>query len=308
MAAIIETPQWEDEIRAVSIGDPVAGGDSGPVNLSIQDLANRTLFLKNRLAEITGTLAELDNLVDGVNVSDALMKAKNLADIPNKVTARSNLGVSAADHTHDTSYLKIAGNLSDLDDSDVARDALRAAAVDHTHDALYILRKQLIGVVLPFAMKEPPAGFLVCNGALVSRIIYADLFAVIGTLYGAGDGSTTFRLPDARGEFLRGWDNGRGIDSGRSFGSTQSDAIRNIKGTLLARRPDSATADAQYIDEGDDVLITRTNVSSTLGSLAFKTGNFPGASSIVFDASKVVPTAAENRPHNLAIQYCICCG
>ena len=52
---------------------------------------------------------------------------------------------------------------------------------------------------------------------------YADLFAVIGTTYGAGDGSTTFNVPETRGEFLRSLDDGRGVDSGRTRGSAQGD-------------------------------------------------------------------------------------
>lgn len=80
------------------------------------------------------------------------------------------------------------------------------------------------GFVLPFAAVTPPAGWLRANGAAVSRTTYAALFAAIGTTYGAGDGSSTFNLPDARGEFPRFWDDGRGIDanpSPRAIGSTQ---------------------------------------------------------------------------------------
>jgi phage-related tail fiber protein len=75
-----------------------------------------------------------------------------------------------------------------------------------------------------YAANTAPTGFLKANGAAVSRTTYADLFAAIGTTFGAGDGSTTFNVPDLRGEFIRGWDDGRGIDSGRVFGSTQADA------------------------------------------------------------------------------------
>jgi phage-related tail fiber protein len=70
-------------------------------------------------------------------------------------------------------------------------------------------------------MAAAPAGWLKANGATVSRATYADLFAAIGTTYGAGDGATTFRLPDLRGEFLRSWDDGRGVDPGRTVGSSQ---------------------------------------------------------------------------------------
>lgn len=80
----------------------------------------------------------------------------------------------------------------------------------------------IVGQVCFFGMTTAPDGFLKANGAAVSRTTYADLFAAIGTTYGAGDGSTTFNLPDLRGEFLRGFDDGRGVDSGRTFGSAQS--------------------------------------------------------------------------------------
>lgn len=80
------------------------------------------------------------------------------------------------------------------------------------------------GAVLFFAATTPPPGFLKANGATISRAVYAKLFAAVGTTFGAGDGSTTFTLPDMRGEFPRGWDDGRGADSGRVFGSAQSSA------------------------------------------------------------------------------------
>lgn len=78
------------------------------------------------------------------------------------------------------------------------------------------------GAVQWFAAETPPTGWLECNGATVSRSTYPDLFNAIGTTYGAGNGSTTFKLPDLRGEFIRGWDNGRSVDPGRTFGSGQA--------------------------------------------------------------------------------------
>nr|WP_207197003.1 phage tail protein [Pseudomonas sp. TH08] len=83
----------------------------------------------------------------------------------------------------------------------------------------------LSGMVAAFAISWAPAGWLKCNGAAVSRTTYARLFSWLGTLYGAGDGSTTFNLPDMRGLFPRGWDDGRGVDPGRGFGSFQDMAL-----------------------------------------------------------------------------------
>ena len=72
-----------------------------------------------------------------------------------------------------------------------------------------------------------PANHLKCEGAAISRTTYGNLFSVIGTIWGAGDGSTTFNVPDFRGVFPRGFDNGRGIDSGRNFGSFQDHSIQS---------------------------------------------------------------------------------
>jgi phage-related tail fiber protein len=79
-----------------------------------------------------------------------------------------------------------------------------------------------VGAIVYFANSTTPTGYIKANGAQVSRTIYADLFAAIGTVYGVGDGSTTFNLPDLRGEFLRSWDDARGIDPGRGIGSFQA--------------------------------------------------------------------------------------
>ena len=80
-----------------------------------------------------------------------------------------------------------------------------------------------VGSVFNLATTTVPTGFLECNGAAISRSTYATLFATISTTWGVGDGSSTFNLPDLRGQFVRGWDNSAGVDSGRSFASSQSD-------------------------------------------------------------------------------------
>ena len=68
------------------------------------------------------------------------------------------------------------------------------------------------GAIFAFPTATAPNGHLECDGSAVSRTTYVNLFALIGTTYGAGDGSTTFNLPDYRGEFLRGFNNGSGND------------------------------------------------------------------------------------------------
>ena len=83
------------------------------------------------------------------------------------------------------------------------------------------------GAVIFYAKNSPPTGYLKANGAVVSRSTYAALFAAIGTTFGAGDGSTTFNVPDLRGQFLRGWVDNGSVDSGRAFGSGQAHAYLN---------------------------------------------------------------------------------
>jgi microcystin-dependent protein len=83
-----------------------------------------------------------------------------------------------------------------------------------------------IGMPMMWLVETAPTNYLLCNGQAISRVDYDDLFNVIGTTFGIGDGSTTFQLPDFRGEFLRGWDNGRGIDASRVLGSSQADMLK----------------------------------------------------------------------------------
>lgn len=78
------------------------------------------------------------------------------------------------------------------------------------------------GAIAFVCQSNAPTGWLKANGAAVSRSTFSTLFATIGTTFGSGDGSTTFNLPDLRGEFPRGWDDSRGIDAGRGLGTAQS--------------------------------------------------------------------------------------
>ena len=134
-----------------------------------------------------------------------------------------------------------------------------------------------VGAILAFASDTPPDGWLECNGAEVSRTDYADLFNVIGTTFGAGDGSTTFNLPDLRGEFIRGWDNGRGVDSERVFGSWQADELRSHNHSI------------QGNNYSGEIIVTIEGSSSQPLHTAY-TGYTGGS---------------ETRPRNVALMFCI---
>ena len=134
------------------------------------------------------------------------------------------------------------------------------------------------GAVIGFAMSSAPSGWLICSGAAVSRATYAALFAAIGTAWGAGDGSTTFNLPELRGEFVRGLDSGRGIDSGRAIG----------------------TAQAGYVEAH-----THTTYDS-VGGMTTGGGAYPYNTSGAFTkASGSYGTGTETRPRNQALLFCI---
>lgn len=94
-------------------------------------------------------------------------------------------------------------------------------------DAAQIAGLQVpIASIQAFATQTVPADYLICDGSAVSRAEYAELFAALGTVWGEGDGSTTFNIPDLRVEFLRGFDDGRGVDDGRTFASSQVDEFK----------------------------------------------------------------------------------
>ncbi|MES1979720.1 MAG: phage tail fiber protein [Pseudomonadota bacterium] len=132
-----------------------------------------------------------------------------------------------------------------------------------------------VGGVVYIGASSAPSGFLKANGAAVSRSTYSALFAVIGITFGAGDGSTTFNLPDLRGEFVRGLDDGRGVDTSRVLGSAQADGMKtHTHGMSGAIQDDGGVA---------------YNISGgARGSAVNTTGNNSGAIS-------------ETRPRNIAL-------
>ena len=161
---------------------------------------------------------------------------------------------------------------------------------------------ELVGEVAFFARTTPPSGWLKANGAAVSRTTYAALFAAIGTTFGAGDGSSTFNLPDLRGEFVRGLDDGRNVDAGRRLGTTQGDAIRNITGAFDTSKGSWAQQFVDFAETSGAFDLIKGNKQWT-GDPNNGGNNLP--TGFKFDASRVVPTANENRPRNIALLACI---
>lgn len=166
-------------------------------------------------------------------------------------------------------------------------------AADDPHTQ-YLLESDIdkfipVGFPLPWPQATPPVGWIKCNGATFDKVKYPKL----ATAYPSGV------LPDLRGEFLRGWDDGRGVDVGRAILSSQGDAIRNITGKFgNAQLYPSIYRDGAF---GGAV----ENVSQTLGLTLAPSGQGNGTVNFSFDASKIVPVATENRPRNVAFNYIV---
>ena len=124
------------------------------------------------------------------------------------------------------------------------------------------------GSVFSFATSTVPSGYLECNGAAVSRSTYASLFSSISTTWGVGDGSSTFNLPDLRGQFVRGWDNSAGVDSGRSFASSQSDQNKAHNHSVNDSGHNHTIGNwGGNFGGGSGALTFRNDVSGTNGSI-----------------------------------------
>lgn len=209
-------------------------------------LENRVILGKSYPA---GTKIECVNNEPAGSAPAPLERSKNLSDVESKGTARTNLDV----------YSKI--------------------------ETYNLARQQApSGMVAYFSRNTAPTGWLKANGAAISRTAYADLFAAIGTTFGNGDGVNTFNLPDLRGEFLRSWDDGRGINSNRVFGSFEADQFKSHN------HPIATTTSVQSFNDGADPI--RGSIPGT----ANRRGQNGTAGSV---------GGTETRPRNIALLACI---
>ncbi|MCZ7931092.1 tail fiber protein [Agrobacterium leguminum] len=147
------------------------------------------------------------NLVGDTTVVGTLSQGGNAV----LTTANQPFLLARANHTGTQPVSTVAGLQATIDSLNASVAALESAMV----------QRMPTGSITIWATETPPDGWVLCNGAAISRTTYAALFAVIGGYYGVGNGSTTFNVPDFRGLFVRGKDNGRGLDPNRALGSYQ---------------------------------------------------------------------------------------
>ena len=166
--------------------------------------------------------------------------------------------------------------------------ASQAEADAQTNTEKYITPAHLAslgvtGQIIMMGSTVVPTAHLECDGAEVSRTTYANLYSAVGNTWGNGNGTTTFNLPDLRGEFLRGWDHGKGVDSGRVVGVSQEDEMKSHNHPLVGNNRGTNTnqlfAAGLYQDDAELVASDPASIGETGG--------------------------VETRPRNHAIMYCI---
>lgn len=167
--------------------------------------------------------------------------------------------------------------------ADETESSTRASVDQDLQTQIDALKNSLIpyGAVQYFARDTAPTGWLVADGSAISRTEYANLFAAIGTKFGVGDGAVSFNLPDLRGEFIRGWDEDKGIDEGRIFGSLQLDEFKSHTHTKTTERLGGGAGSGRFWS-------TDTPSPSTYRT---ESVDFTGGS--------------ETRPRNVALLACI---
>jgi len=148
------------------------------------------------------------------------------------------------------------------------------------------------GLILPFGNSSAPTGFLACDGSAISRTTYATLFAAIATVWGVGDGSSTFNVPDLRGAFLRG--------VGTSTGFTQDHTT-----TLAALEDDASQGHYHRLYQVDEVYASGSS-SNRPGTADWITYTDTRVKDMISDGTNGTPRVAnETRPNNVGVQYCI---
>ncbi|EHK0932220.1 phage tail protein [Escherichia coli] len=147
-----------------------------------------------------------------------------------------------------------------------------------------------VGVPVPWPSATPPTGWLKCNGAAFSAEEYPELAKAY----------PTNKLPDLRGEFIRGWDDGRGIDPGRILLASQGHAMQNVTGSIgNIQLFKDLVISGPFRHNGNNYLTTGLTAVTGVGSGGH------GVTTFDFDMSRVANTANETRPVNVAFNYIV---
>jgi microcystin-dependent protein len=307
MSFLIEDASaWVGGVYQLEESDDVIGGADGVSNLQAKQLADRTSYLLNRtlasirlegITQVTGThTISQDDIGQVLSVHDpstAQFQLPALSSFPKGMPLTIVITDTGSDSVP---LMGLAGDTIEdfLNAGGVTSYPLepgtRLVMIATTTSWVIILKDSPVTVVgynvgdikftfAPHTVAQP--GFLLAIGQTVSRVTYANLFSVYGTLYGVGDGSTTFKLPDARDLFLRVYNGGSVRDLGRIYGAVQEDAVGPHEHTIHASENGTANGSETFVAWSDNEAVEPGLVTTSL-----KTGAGSG-------------TAAETRPANL---------
>ncbi|MFF7108112.1 phage tail-collar fiber domain-containing protein [Pseudomonas sichuanensis] len=168
-----------------------------------------------------------------------------------------------------------------------------------------------VGAMLPFPKGTVPAGFLEVDGSEKHIASYPDLAAYLGGAYNNGNEQPGyFRLPDSRGEFLRGWSHGRDVDAGRALGSVQLDAFQGFTpaGSIAYSKNDPARfKDLRGVPfyNGAGGTTPAISLDWDATAAAIDSWSLTGGFIVSDDVHGTPRVASETRPRNLAVMWCI---
>ena len=157
------------------------------------------------------------------------------------------------------------------------------------------------GSVIPYAGASAPTGFLLCDGSNVSRTTYATLFAVIGTTYGAGDGSSTFALPDLRGRVVAGQDDMGGASADRltdQTGGLNGDTLGDTGGSETHTLTTAQLASHTHSFSDTDTITAMTFLNDGLGVNRGGSGQSSSSNSISVSISGTTGSTGGGSAHN----------
>ena len=265
MANVKEDKIWEEGIYQLEVTDPVVGGIDGISNKQAKQLANRTSYLKEQLEN------------DKNSVDTALAKKRDVEDSYSKPEVDEKLTAIGTTIGEKLGKSETAADSAKLGGLAADKYALKSEASDGLKIGSYLLWS---------SDRTTPAGFLPADGRRLLVSEYPELYDVIGSIYG-GNGSTYFNLPKFNdGKFIRATGG-----NAASLGISQGDAIRNIKGGF----GDISGIYGEFHNPTGAFINNQPRKKYNSG------GWTEDNTGLGFDASKMVPTANENRPYNMSV-------